>query len=80
MRKMRLLIAGRDWGHEPAEKPSQGPGLMRLEEGRERKRKGNVTCQGSWPPLSIDIYKRPNKKLRQGFIGAPAIARGSENK
>jgi len=47
---MRLLIAGRDCVHEPAEKPSQGSGLRGLEEERERKRKGNLTCQGSWPP------------------------------
>lgn len=36
MRKMRLLIAGRDWVHELAEKPSQGLGLTGLAEGRER--------------------------------------------
>lgn len=47
MRRMRLLIAGKDWVHEPEEKPSQGPRLKGLEEGREKKRKGNATSQDS---------------------------------
>ena len=38
-----------------------------------------VTDQGSWPPESIEIDKRPDKKFRQGFIGVPAIAWGSKN-
>ena len=33
-----------------------------------------VTDQGSWPPESIEIDKRPDKKFRQGFIGVPVIA------
>ena len=36
--------------------------------------------QGSWPPQSIEIDQRPDKKFRQGFIGAPATAGGRENK
>ena len=31
-------------------------------------------------PQSIDVNQRPVKKFRQGFIGAPAAAGGSENK
>ena len=31
-------------------------------------------------PQSIEIDKKPDKKFRQGFIGAPAAAPGSENK
>ena len=31
-------------------------------------------------PQSIEIFKRPDKKFRQGFIGAPAAVRRSENK
>ena len=46
MRKMRLLIAGRDWVHELAEKPSQGPGLTGLAVGRERKRKRKCYLPG----------------------------------
>ena len=34
-----------------------------------------VTIQGSWLPLSIEIDKRPDKKFRQVFIGAPAAQR-----
>ena len=29
---------------------------------------------------SVEIDKRPDEKFRQGFTGAPAVARGSENK
>lgn len=31
-------------------------------------------------PSSIEIAKRPDKKLRQGFTGGPAAAAGSKNK
>ena len=31
-------------------------------------------------PQSIEIDKRPVKKFRQGFTGAPVAAGGSENK
>ena len=31
-------------------------------------------------PQSIEIDLRPYKKFRQGFIDAPAVAEGSENK
>ena len=31
-------------------------------------------------PQSIEIDKRPDKKFRQRFTGAPAAAAGSENK
>ena len=31
-------------------------------------------------PYSIEIDQRPGKKFRQGFIGVPAAAGGSENK
>ena len=31
-----------------------------------------VTNQGSWPPQSVKIDQRPDKKFRQGFMGAPA--------
>ena len=29
----------------------------------------SVTGQGSWPPESIEIEKRPDKKFRQGLLG-----------
>ena len=35
---------------------------------------------GSWTLESIEIEKRTQEEFRQGFIGAPAAARGSENK
>ena len=31
-----------------------------------------VTNQGSWPPQSVKIDQRSDKKFRQGFMGAPA--------
>jgi len=31
-------------------------------------------------PQSIEIDSRPNKKFRQGFIGAPVITGGSQSK
>ena len=31
-------------------------------------------------PQSIEIHYKPDKKFRQGFIGVPAAAVGSENK
>ena len=31
-------------------------------------------------PQSIEIDKRPDKKFRNGFIGAPTVAVRSENK
>lgn len=40
----------------------------------------SVIDQGSWPLLSIEVDKRPDKKFRRVFTGAPAAARGSENK
>ena len=33
---------------------------------------GLVTDQGPWLFQSIEIDQRPDKKLRQGFTGAPA--------
>ena len=38
----------------------------------------SVTDQGSWPPKLVEIDYRPDKKFRQGSIGAPAIAVGSQ--
>ena len=37
-----------------------------------------VTDQDSWPPWSIEIDQRPDKKFRQGFLGVPAAAVGEE--
>ena len=31
-------------------------------------------------PQSIEIDQKPDKKFRQGFIGAPVAAEGSENR
>ena len=35
---------------------------------------GLVTDRGPWLFQSIEIDQRPDKKLRQGFTGAPAAA------
>ena len=38
----------------------------------------SVTDQGSWPPSSTETDQRADRKFRQGFIGGPAVAEGSE--
>ena len=46
-----------------------------------RKRKVGDHCvinHGSWPPYSIEVDKRPEKKFRQGFTGAPAAEAGAK--
>ena len=39
-----------------------------------------ILTRGLGFPQSIEIDLRPDKKFRQGFIDAPAVAEGSENK
>ena len=39
-----------------------------------------VTDQGSWPPESIEIDTRLDRKFQQAFIGAPAATGRSRNK
>ena len=51
------------------------PGLWVDEDGFKRA-SGPVTNQGFWPPQSIKIDQRPDKKFRQGFMGTPAAQRG----
>ena len=55
------------------ESRTQGAGREEREEGVDLgvcRAGGYATHRGSWKPKSIDIDKRPDRKFRQGFIGA----------
>ena len=39
---------------------------------------GTDTDLGSWPPWSVDIDQRPDRKFWRGFVGAPAATEGAE--
>ena len=55
------------------ESRTQGAGREEREEGVDLgvcRARGYATHRGSWKPKSIDIDKRPERKFRQGFIGA----------